>query len=99
MDILNKNYVITFPNKDKWSVPVRVIAESRAKFYAHEFDGDITKSAIEDTVPLFTEDHSEIEDWAKNNMSWSEVVANATLLEFGITDYEDGWMNGDSEIL
>ena len=99
MEILNKTYVIKFPGGEKWAVPISAIAEHRAKLYADEFGGDITKSVMEDTAPLFDGDHYEIEDWAKNNMNWVDVMGVAKLLTTGITDYQDGWVNGEAEVL
>ena len=99
MSILDKQYVVEMPNGDRFAVPVRVIAESRAKWYAKEFDGDATKSLNEDTAPLFSDDPYEIEDWAKNNMNWLDVSASAKLITSTPVDYQDGWINGDCEII
>lgn len=99
MEILEKKYIVEMPNGERWAVPVSVIAENRAKHYAHEFDGDVTKSIMEDTAPLFTDDDYEIEDWAKNNMNWVDVMGSATLLTTGNTDYQEGWCNGEAEVL
>lgn len=98
MDILDKRYVVEMPNGERWSVPVRLIAEHRAKHYAHEFDDDLAKSLIEDTGPLFDQDEYEIEDWARNNMNWDDVSSKAKMLATGETDYQEGWVNGDVEI-
>lgn len=99
MEILQRKYVVQMPNGERWAVPVEVIAEHRAKHYAHEFDGDVTKSVMEDTAPLFSEDYYEIKDWARNNMNWADVESSATLLSTNQVDYQDGWINGDVEVL
>lgn len=99
MEILAKHYVVTMPNGEKWSLPVNVIAEHRAKHYAHEFDGDVEKSLKEDTAPLFEYDYYEIKDWARNNMNWSDVESSVTLISTNQVDYQDGWINGDAEVL
>lgn len=99
MEILSKKYVVTFENGERWSIPVNVIAMDRAKYYAKEFDGDINKSLEEDTAPLFEDDEYEIEDWAKNNMNWSDVEHSATRIESGDFDYQDAWCNSEAEIL
>ncbi|ABA87791.1 hypothetical protein Pcar_0531 [Syntrophotalea carbinolica DSM 2380] len=99
MSILAKHYVTTMPNGEKWSVPVNVIAIDRAEYYASQFGGDVDRSLREDTEPLFESDTYEIEDWAKNNMNWSDVEASATLAEKGTCDYQEGWVNGDAEVL
>ena len=98
MSILLKNYVVEMQNGEKWAIPVSVIAEHRAKHYAHEFENNLGDSLKEDTVPLFESDDFEIEDWAKNNMNWSDVKEKAILLS-SETDYQDGWVNGEVEIL
>lgn len=82
----------------KWDVPVSVIAEDRAKYYAYEFDNDVERSMNEDTLPLF-EDVYEIEDWAANNMNWTDVCGFAEMVSEGETDYQDGWVNGIKEVI
>jgi len=100
MHILAKHYVVEMPNGEKWSVPVNVIAMNRAKHYAKEdYDGDVEKSLRDDTAPLFADDEYEIEDWAKNNMNWSDVESSATLMGENKCDFQEGWVNGDIEIL
>jgi hypothetical protein len=49
---------------------------------------------------LFESDEFEIEDWAANNMDWSDVVAFATKIgPVDQVDYQEGWVNGKKEIL
>lgn len=101
-EILDKTYRIKMPDGSVWGVPVRVIAHNRAKYYAKnhpDMGGDFEKSLNEDTIPLFESDHSEIEDWAKNNMYWSEAVEEAVeIIEAPSPDFEEGWMNGEATI-
>lgn len=99
-NILNKFMTIKMPDGSTWAVPVRVIAEDRAKYYADEFDGSVEKSLEEDTAPLFEEDDYAIEDWAANNMDWSDVEEFAKELEEEKeVDFQEGWVNGDKEII
>lgn len=88
------------PDGSKWDVPVTIIAEHRANYYKHEFNDNIKKSLIEDTLPLF-EDEFEIKDWAANNMDWSDVAKFATRVLFTTdeVDYQEGWVNGEKELL
>lgn len=90
---------VNMPDGSKWDVPVSVIARNRAEHYAHEFGGDIQKSLDEDTMPLFDADHYEVEDWAANNMNWSDVERVAVMSAAGEIDYQDGWVNGGKEVV
>jgi hypothetical protein len=91
---------ITMPDQSKWDVPVLLIAQDRAKYYAKEFGGDVEKSLEQDSLPLFNEDEYEIEDWAANNMNWEDVKDQAKIVqEEAEVDYEEGWINGDKEIV
>lgn len=99
MSILNKKLIITMPDSSKWSVPVEPIARNRAAQYASEFDGDVEKSLAQDTAPLFESDSFEVEDWAANNMNWSDVKDHATLHEAGECDFQEGWVNGEKEVI
>ena len=94
--ILDRHLIVTMPCGERWAVPVRVIAENRAAFYADEFDGDAAKSLKEDTLPLFEADEHDIKDWAANNMNWSDVKPHAKLLPTApqAVNYQEGWING-----
>ena len=84
-----------------WDVPVKVIAENRAASYAEKFGNDLQRSLDEDTLPLFRQSSYEIADWAANNMNWVDVKAFAVKVTVPppFIDYEDGWANGEKEIL
>jgi len=97
-----KQYLrVTMPDGSQWDVPVDVIARNRAEHYKGEFDNDVERSLKEDTLPFFARNLFEIEDWAANNMNWDDVSEHAT--EAGKSknrcDYEEGWANGEKEII
>lgn len=99
-NIIEKKYVVTMPDGSKWAVPVRLIAEDRAKHYADEFGGDVERSLKEDTIPLFEEDDYEIKDWASGNMDWSDVYSQAVMVkEPDKVDHQEGWVNGEYEVV
>ncbi len=84
----------------KYDIPVSVIAEHRANCYIEKYGGDLQRSLNEDTDPLFKSDDYEIEDWAANNMNWNEVESVAVKVpDCGGLDYQEGWVNGDKEIV
>ena len=94
---------VTMPDGSKWDVPVKKIAENRARYYMKDPElGTFEKSYNEDTIPLFESDDYEIEDWASNNMNWKDVVAFARKVEshrMADSDFQEGWINGDKEIV
>ena len=92
---MKKYMTIEMPDKSVWKVPVALIASSRAEAYKDEFGGDVFRSLNEDTIPLFTDDEYEIEDWAANNMNWKDVKAHAVMVSGGTVDYQEGWCNGE----
>ena len=89
---------VTMPDGSIWQVPVHVIACNRARHYKNEFDGDVSRSLLEDTAPLFNSDTAEIIDWAVNNMDWSDVEKYAVMIKKPDVDYQEGWMNGEKSI-
>ena len=99
MSIESKVYIITQSDNSKWSVPVFLIAENRARYYAENrnigYDDAYSK-----TLALFESDDYEIEDWAKNNMNWSDVIDKTGVMcvKPGDCDYEDGWRNGEAQV-
>ncbi|HLP99171.1 MAG TPA: hypothetical protein VK149_12085 [Sideroxyarcus sp.] len=91
---------MTMPDGSKWGVPVDMIARNRAKHYAHEFEGDVERSLAEDTLPLFEADDYEIEDWAVNNMNWSDFCGNQKkLADASEPDWQDAWLSAEKEVV
>ncbi|OTG93622.1 hypothetical protein B9T24_14225 [Acinetobacter sp. ANC 4654] len=98
MSILDKNYVVEMEDNSKWAVPVRIIAEHRAKYFAKKDGISLEESLNDDTVPLFESNDYEIHDWAANNLNFSDVQHVAKQIGMPDVDYEDGWANGEYEI-
>jgi len=91
---------VTMPDGSQWDVPVATIARNRAAAYADEFDGNLARSLMEDTMPLFESDPSEIRDWAEGNMNWSDVSADAIrVIDGAEPDWQKGWVCGPKEIV
>ncbi len=101
MPRIRKTMQVTMPDESVWSVPVDIIAVSRADYYAHEFGDDIERSLREDTLPLFKESPSEITDWAEINMDWKDIAHLANEIQSADTavDYQEGWVNGNKDIV
>lgn len=100
--IIEKHLRVTMPDGSKFDVPIRVIARDRADSYKGEYSGDLAESLMQDTIPFFEEDHSEIYDWSANNMNWEDVANLAVKVpdaEIKIVDYQEGWVNGEKEIV
>lgn len=92
---LNRKYMtMKVSDGSTWGVPVMMIARSRAAHYAKEFDGDIDRSLAEDTIPLFNDDDYNIEDWAVNNMNWSDFDGYQVKLSEGdvSNDFQESWL-------
>lgn len=93
---------IKMPDGSVWGVPVMVIAKDRAANYANEFGGDVERSLVEDTLPLFEAEVFEIKDWAANNMNWSDVKHAATRIRppdpLTDADFQEAWVNGEKFI-
>lgn len=88
---------ITMPDGSKYDVPAKIIAENRAKYYA-DIDPDTT---YEEEYEFTMTDSYELKDWAANNMNWDEVKAHAVKVpaEKKEPDYQEGWINGEKEIV
>jgi hypothetical protein len=102
VDILDKYLAVEMPDGSKWGVPVRMIAENRAKHYASEFDCDIAKSLAQDTLPAFEGNEYNIEDWAVGNMNWSDFDGHQVRLALAETtepDFQEAWLSGSKSIM
>ena len=81
-----------------WVVPIDVIANNRAKYFA-ERDSDTT---YDEEFNYTMSSQYEISDWAKNNMRWSDVQMYACKLNDKLLtkdQFEDAWMNNDFEFV
>lgn len=99
MSVLEKKLHVTMPDNSVWAVPVSIIAVHHAKYYSALDGVSFTQSLDENTTPLFTHDHFEIEDWAANNMNWSDVRPHAICVKQGNIDFDEGWANGEKDIV
>jgi len=96
--MIDKELHVSMPDGSVWAVPVQIIAINRAEYYAREFGGDVARSMAEDTAPLFKVSDLEIEDWAANNMNWSDVSHAARCVSPGDVDFQEGWVNGGKQV-
>lgn len=88
-------YVTVMPDGSEWGVPVSVIAENKAQYYA-KVDNLSFQESLDETYKVFEDFEDEIGDWAQNNMDWEEVRAHAVLLRAAPDiDYQEGWTNGE----
>ena len=92
---------ITMGDGSKWDIPAKPIVEARARYYAKSDTGKETgikfdkvfKQLVEDT------DDYDIEDWASNNMNWSDVKDVAEKVSVMEVDFQEGWVNGEKEVI
>jgi hypothetical protein len=91
-------YQITMYDGSVWTVPVILIATNHAEYYAEVDEVSFEDALKNDTIPLFTDDPDEIEEWAKNNMDWDDVSSSAVCVKQAKTDFDRGWMDGEIEI-
>lgn len=81
-----------FSDGSTWAVPVLTIAMHHARTHAHE--SQVMEYLHEETLPLFGETITEVEDWAKNNMDWSDVADEAVkVFEPKTLDYQQEWLD------
>lgn len=94
---MNKYLRVTMPDGSKWDVPAQIIAEN----YAAEYGDDPGTESYATELANCLKDDSELKDWAANNMNWADVEASAVRYS-GPTekpDYQEGWVNGNKEMV
>ena len=96
---------VTMDDGSQWDIPAKIIAENRAKYYAEhdtgktsgeEFDR-VFKEEVENL--LNGEDDYDIQDWAVNNMNWSDVKDVAVKVSTKEIDFQESWLNGEKEVI
>ena len=101
---MNEKYLrVTMGDGSKWDVPARPIAEARARCYAKSDTGKESGSEFDkvfkEELEITLEDTFLIEDWASNNMNWSDVKDVAEKVSVMEVDFQEGWVNGDKEVI
>lgn len=99
---MGKYLRVTMPDGSKWDVPVHIIADSRAKYYAEldsKREGKNFDSVYKDEYEYTLNNNGELLDWSSNNMNWSDVESKAVKVFDTIVNFQDGWINGDKEII
>lgn len=86
---------VEMPDGSKWDVPVQAIVDSRDEYYASDKEdtvGFIRAGSLSD---------AEIDDWAGNNMNWSDVepFAVPAPTERKPVDWNEGWANGEKQVV
>lgn len=89
---------ITMPDGSVWEVPAMMIALNRTNYYA-ENDGFKPDSKEWNDELKHSLTSEELIDWSANNMDWSDVSASARMVKNGDVDYQEGWVNGDKEVV
>lgn len=98
---MKKLITMKMPDGSTWAVDVEDAVVSRADQYKHEFDGDITRSMNEDTIPLFEESEYEITDWAFNNMNWSDFKNPRKIADASAPtpkDFQIAWCSAEKDL-
>lgn len=86
---------VDMPDTSVWQVPASIIAENRAIYMTKKFpkEGDFQyfyNESMDDDLLI---------DWASNNMNWDEVDRVAELYQEPNVDFQEGWVNGNKEIV
>ena len=103
-NLVKQKYLVVDLGGDTFRVPVKIIAESRAAYYA-KVDADAGEGTFEDRYKEELEyslsDNSELLDWASNNMNWSDLSGYAVKMrkDKRPADLQKEWTNADKEII
>ena len=97
-----KYILVQFSDRTWWKIPAKIIAESRAKYFA-EHDaaiGDGTYDEVyKEEYEITINDSVELEDWAKNSMDWEDVKEFAVQDRSEDADYEKEWCNTEFDFI
>lgn len=102
-----KKYLrVEMPDGSKWDVPANIIADDRAKHYAYNDSPVGATEESEEYKSIYAQEYQytldssyELKDWAANNMDWRQVVGSAVLVSHAPVDFQEGWVNGEKEII
>jgi hypothetical protein len=95
---MHQYMTIEMPDGSLWAVPVDIIANNRAEYFADKYGYNVSRSLIRDTIPLFESNEEEIRMWAEGHMCWSDFKEDMILLS-GEVDYEKGLLEGPKKFV
>lgn len=87
---------VAMPDGSRWDVPAQLVADSRDDHYRED---------NEDTIGFIRDgrlDEFDLLDWAASNMNWDDVAHAAVKVEEPSPpspDFQDGWVNGEKDIV
>jgi len=104
---------VTMPDGSKWDVPASVIAWSLTDYDVPESDYKDIKdwagypdnsfflTTWNRQYASFLDDDAALIEWSRSDMNWEDVASVATRVEAPPInpDYQEGWVNGDKEIV
>jgi hypothetical protein len=96
-----KKIRVKFDNGEKWEIPLKFIAENRAKYYMGraEEKGEDDFNYEEEIEFVMNDDYEGI-DWAENNMNWEDVKdVTKKVSEPNQDDLQEQWCNAEKEIV
>lgn len=95
------NVVVKFSDGTRFSIPAKLIAFDRAKYYAEhdtkKTSGEEFDAVLNEELEYALGDESELLDWANNNMDWKDVANHAIPVtsEKKSANYNKEWTNAD----
>lgn len=98
---MSKKLRVTFEDDEKWEIPLRFIAEHRAKYYQKRAEAKGEEDFnLEEEIDFIMNDSYEGIDWASNNMDWDDVMGVAEKVEdANPNDHSNQWCNAEKEIV
>lgn len=98
--VMRQELIVTFNDGKSWSIPVELIALSRANYYKN-IDNCSFRYALDETCQVFEKYPEEILDWAQNNMNWEDVKDRARFVgeQKDNSSYNQQWCNAEMSIL
>lgn len=99
--LFEKMVFVDMPDGLSYGLKVEIIARDRADRFAQDFDNNKTKSLMEGTLPLFTQDETEIFKWATTEMKWEVVksLAYAFTPKLDAEALQVAWQNATPRLM
>ncbi len=99
---------VTMGDGTRWDVPLTIVAESFATYWANKAYPPATSLrrkwddsfAQEFDWAMSSGGRETALDWAANNMDWNDVAKHAVRVNPSRpADYQEGWVNGEKEVV
>lgn len=102
-EINDSQLLITLPNKEKFILPMIVVALNHANHFKNKFGMNLDRSLNDNSLPMFANEPHKAKRWLQDNMIWEDIELHVrkinNVIPYHGYDYSYGFLACDINIV